>query len=77
MENNSDKIYLKTKEAAEYLRLTPQTLERLRFRGGSPIYAKIGKIIVYDIDDLKVWVNSKKQSCTRQSLTENYDKSLH
>ncbi|MGB9154082.1 MAG: helix-turn-helix domain-containing protein [Alphaproteobacteria bacterium] len=63
-DNTFKKVFLRTKEAAAYLNLTPQTLERLRSRGGSPIFAKLGRIVIYDIADLQAWVDSKKQPST-------------
>lgn len=50
--------YLTTKEAADYLRLRPNTLEQKRMTGDGPRYRNHG-VIVYHIDDLNRW--SKEQ----------------
>ena len=63
-DNTFKKVFLRTKEAAEYLNLTASTLEKLRSQGGSPIYAKLGNIIVYDSADLDTWVGARKRTST-------------
>ena len=47
-------------EAAEYLRLKPQTLNNMRSSGKGPDYHKHGSRIVYHIDDLNLWSNQFK-----------------
>lgn len=54
------KDYLTTKEAAEYVRTAPRTLERWRAIGISPPYVKIGRKILYDKHDLIEWLNRHK-----------------
>lgn len=51
--------YLTTREAADYLRLKPNTLEQKRMTGDGPPYRDHG-VIVYHIDDLRRW--SEEQS---------------
>ena len=61
---------LKTKQAAEYLRLGESTLEKLRLTGGGPLYEKLGRSVVYDIDDLERSAPSRKRSNTSQRSPE-------
>jgi len=55
------KTRLKAKQAAEYLGISVSLLEKMRFRGDSPIYAKLGRAVVYEIGDLDNWVNERKR----------------
>lgn len=48
--------YLRTKEAADFLSLSPRTLEKHRTYGTGPAYRKLGGRVVYAIDDLQSWV---------------------
>ncbi|QFR34641.1 AlpA family transcriptional regulator [Ancylobacter sp. TS-1] len=47
--------YLRTKEAAAFLSLSPRTLEKHRTYGTGPAYRKLGGRVVYSIDDLQAW----------------------
>lgn len=48
--------YLRTKEAATFLSLSPRTLEKHRTYGTGPAYKKLGGRVVYAVDDLQNWV---------------------
>ena len=56
--------FLTTKEAANFLNLKPNTLEKMRVYGGGPIYRKHGRHVVYHIDDLMAWSNLRKKDST-------------
>lgn len=47
--------YLRTKEAAQFLSLSPRTLEKHRTYGTGPSYRKLGGRVVYALDDLQAW----------------------
>ena len=48
---------LRTEAAAEYLGISPSTLQKYRVYGGGPKYLKIGaKVVVYDVAELDAWV---------------------
>ena len=47
--------FLRTKEAAHFLSLSPRTLEKHRTYGTGPAYRKLGGRGVYAIDDLQAW----------------------
>jgi hypothetical protein len=53
MENPS----LTTREAAEYLRVSPSFLAKLRCYGGGPLYSKLtgGHRVIYRLSDLNAW----------------------
>ncbi len=61
---------LKTKEAAELLKLSPRTLENLRLRGGGPRYVKLGGAVRYRTKDLDEWVTVQARRSTSDSGQE-------
>jgi len=46
-------------EAAEFLRLSPRTLEKYRVIGGGPPFRKFGRRVFYAIDDLERWAGRR------------------
>lgn len=44
--------YLTTAEAADFLRLSKSTLDKWRCEGGGPHFSKLGKRVIYALDDL-------------------------
>lgn len=52
---------LNTKEAALYLRVSTQWLEKLRCWGNGPKYYKIGTRVIYSKENLDEWVSNKKR----------------
>jgi Helix-turn-helix domain len=59
-----EKPFLNTKEAALWLRLTKNTLEKMRVQGTGPIYRKHGRYVRYHIEDLVDYSNSTKRKST-------------
>ncbi len=51
--------FLTTDESAEFLRLSPRTLEKLRVLGGGPRFRKLGARVVYAVDDLCAWADER------------------
>jgi len=47
--------YRTVEEAAEFLRLSPQTLNNMRTADRGPCYYKHGRRILYHIDELVSW----------------------
>lgn len=59
-------------EAAEFLGLSPRTLQGLRVRGGGPDYIKIGsRAVRYRLSDLEDFIEGRRQSST--SDDEDFD----
>jgi len=54
------------REAANYLRLSERTLERLRLTGGGPRYCKLGRRVVYRSEDLLAWVAARVVTSTSE-----------
>ncbi|MGY3590285.1 hypothetical protein ACVIGB_010132 [Bradyrhizobium sp. USDA 4341] len=59
-----DKPFLNTVEAAAWLRLTKNTLEKMRVHGRGPTYRKHGRYVRYHIEDLVEWSQASKRRST-------------
>lgn len=63
---------LNTKEAADYLGLSPRTLEGYRSRGGGPLYVAISRNVVrYRLSDLQAWVDERAVRHTAQAWSRS------
>lgn len=51
---------LNTSQAAEFLCLSPATLEVWRCHGRGPKFARLGRRVVYDLADLESFVAGQK-----------------
>jgi excisionase family DNA binding protein len=58
--------FLPTSEAARVLGLSASTLAKLRLTGGGPIYSKLGRRVLYRIDDLEEWVRARRYGSTSE-----------
>lgn len=61
---STDKPFLGTAEAADYLGLKRCTLEAWRCRGGGPRFAKFGRAVRYRLTDLDDWIESRTRENT-------------
>ncbi|MCC8977269.1 helix-turn-helix domain-containing protein [Bradyrhizobium sp. 10BB] len=59
-----DKLFLNTAEAAAWLRLTKNTLEKMRVQGRGPVYRKHGRYVRYHIEDLVEFSQASKRRST-------------
>lgn len=59
-----DRPFLNTKEAAAWLRLTRNTLEKMRVQGTGPVYRKHGRYVRYHIEDLVDYSTASKRRST-------------
>ena len=50
--------------AAEYLGVAESTLAKWRMRGDPPAYRKLGRVVVYDKDDLDAWLDACRRTST-------------
>lgn len=55
---------LNTPDAAAYCGSSASTFEKLRLRGGGPIYSKIGRRVVYRVEDLDAWLAANRRRST-------------
>ena len=56
--------YLTNDEAAEFLRLSPRTLEKQRVIGGGPRFRKFGRRVMYAVVDLEAWADARSFEMT-------------
>ena len=54
-------------EAAPYTGLAVSTLNKLRCQGGGPVFAKLGRRVIYSTDDLDDWVSKHRRASTSES----------
>lgn len=54
--------FLNTPQAAHYLGFSARHLERLRAKGGGPVFRRHGRYVVYHIDDLDAWSRASSSS---------------
>jgi hypothetical protein len=60
-------VFLDNKQAADFLKLSPRTLEKHRVTGGGPRFRKLGRRVVYAVADLEAWANERICSNTSDS----------
>ncbi len=56
--------YLTNDEAADYLRLSPRTLEKQRVFGSGPKFRKFGRRVMYAVADLDAWAAERSFDST-------------
>ena len=57
---------LNAAQAAERLSLSVSTLAKMRLSGAGPAYAKLGRRVVYRIEDLDAWVAQNRYHSTAE-----------
>jgi predicted DNA-binding transcriptional regulator AlpA len=55
---------LKTNAAAAYCGSSASTFEKLRLTGGGPAFIKLGRRVVYRIEDLDAWLAENRRRST-------------
>ena len=58
---NTDNEFMLLKEAAELVRLSPETLRWLRHKGEGPPCAKVGRRLVFKRSDVLEWLAQLKR----------------
>ncbi|MBR1177118.1 helix-turn-helix domain-containing protein [Bradyrhizobium sp. KB893862 SZCCT0404] len=67
-DDGPEKPFLNTVEAATWLRLTKNTLEKMRVHGRGPVYRKHGRYVRYHIEDLVEWSQANKRRSTSDAV---------
>lgn len=62
---------IRTKAAAAYLGLSKSSLEKFRCFGGGPVYAKLGRVVVYNTADLDAWLDEHRRTSTWGAANDN------
>jgi predicted DNA-binding transcriptional regulator AlpA len=61
--NGSPKV-LDTRAAADFLGISPRTLEGFRVRGGGPRFVKIGGAVRYRLESLDEYLRQQERAST-------------
>jgi excisionase family DNA binding protein len=59
-------MMLTQSEAAQMLRVSVRTLERLRVSGDGPTYIKTGRLVRYRQSDLDKWISDRERHSTSE-----------
>ena len=59
--------YVRTRQAARYLSLSPRTLEKLRVNGTGPDYFKMDRAVLYAIGELDAWLARNRRNSTSET----------
>ena len=57
-------VLLTCDEAANYLRTSKSYLAKQRIAGDGPIFCKIGRRVMYRVQDLESWLSGRRRSST-------------
>ena len=57
---------MRTGDAAAYCGLSKSTFDKYRLTGEGPVFLKLGRSVVYDVDDLDAWLGSKRHHSTSE-----------
>jgi excisionase family DNA binding protein len=61
-------MMLTQSEAAQMLRVSVRTLERLRVSGSGPTYIKTGRLVRYRQSDLDKWITDSERRSTSEAV---------
>lgn len=64
--------WLRTRQAAAYLNISHRTLEKLRSTGGGPSYRKVTGTVLYRMDELDEWIESKTFTSTSDKSNKEH-----
>jgi hypothetical protein len=59
-------IVLTEQEAAQSILSTPRTMARWRSTGTGPRFVKVGRRVVYRVQDLEAWLDRQTRTSTAQ-----------
>lgn len=59
------KEYLTVEEAAEFISISKVLLDEWRCKGGGPAYHKIGRRVVYSVNDLRAFASASRVEALR------------
>ena len=60
---------LSRKQAADFLGISPRTMEKWAVVGGGPNFLKIGKKVMFSQQDILTWIDSRKYSHTNCNIS--------
>lgn len=62
---------MNTSELAEFLRTTPNAIRVMRARGKGPPFLKVSKEVLYDVNDIKKWLEQNKVRKNEKTVINN------
>ena len=66
-----NKVFLRPKDAAGYVKMAPSTLAKMRLYGTGPNFIKAGaRVVLYDRDTLDQWLSARSYENTSQYEVE-------
>jgi predicted DNA-binding transcriptional regulator AlpA len=66
MRSQTSSLHLDAARAAAWVGLSASTLAKLRLKGTGPAYLKLGRRVVYRIDDLEDWIQAHRCKSTSE-----------
>ncbi|MDW9819341.1 helix-turn-helix domain-containing protein [Sinorhizobium meliloti] len=63
---------LATGEAADYCHISQAYLEKLRVKGGGPLFLKLGRRVLYRLNDLEAWADKHVKTSTSSEFGEHH-----
>ena len=57
---------LDARQAAKQLGLSVSTLAKMRLYGNGPVYSKLGRRVVYRLEDLEAWIAANRFHSTSE-----------
>ena len=64
-----ERQYLSTRQAAEWLGLSPRTLDRYRVSGDGPAFHRFGGRVRYRRADIEAWAATRRRASTSDDGT--------
>ena len=64
---NDDSGFLHTRRAADYLALSPRTLDGYRVSGAGPAFHRFGNRVRYRRSDLDEWAANRRSTTTAEA----------
>jgi len=64
--NTENPLVLNAGQAAKRLGLSASTLAKMRLYGTGPAYSKLGRRVVYRLEDLEAWVAANQYHSTSE-----------
>ena len=61
------RMYMNTREAANWLGLSPRTLDRYRVTGEGPAFFRLGRLVRYRREDIETWLAGRRRFSTSDS----------
>ena len=70
--------WLDTARAAQYIGYGVGTLERYRISGEGPVYSRVGRRVLYHMDDLNEWMRlGRRRSTSGPLISGPRERSAH